>query len=170
MLLYYEKIFSELNVHIASGRPSPDKVAMLLAVMDLIESGHLAENRIEYSEPLIAAFAKRFGDLKTAGGSLEPIHPYLHLYKDGFWHHGIKPGRNASYHQLSTVTSREQVDRHIAFFISENEVEFSREFNDRYCLYRVYDFLSLKRRLFQLPGWVEGHVQLNSVLYRAHIG
>ena len=56
------------------------------------------------------------------------------------------------------------------FYISENEIEFSRKFNDRYSLYRVYDFCSRRRRLYQMSGCVENHVSLNPVLYRAGFG
>lgn len=48
-LLYYESLFSGLNLHTAGGFASPHKVAMPLAVTDLIEDETLAENRIEYS-------------------------------------------------------------------------------------------------------------------------
>ena len=56
------------------------------------------------------------------------------------------------------------------FYISENEVEFSREFKDQYSLYRVYDFRSRGRRLFRMPGRIDDHVRLNPVLYRAGFG
>ena len=66
-LLYYESLFSGLNLHTAGGFASPHKVAVLLAVTDLIEDGTLAENWIEYSESLISAFAERFKGLRTEG-------------------------------------------------------------------------------------------------------
>ena len=121
-LLYYESLFSGLNLHTAGGLASPHKVAMLLAVTDLIEDGILTDNRIEYSESLIAAFAGRFKGLRTVGDSPRPIYPYFHLRKDGFWHHSLKPGRSESYSQLSTVTSRNQIDRHIAFAYLDDEL------------------------------------------------
>ena len=309
-LLSYESAFSQLNLHVAGAHRSPHKVAMLLAVTDLIEDGTLSENRIEYSGSLTQAFAARFKELRAEGDSSRPIYPYFHLSTEGFWHHYLKPGQSVPYRQLSTVTSRSQIDRHIAyaylddelfellgnhtvrellrgallenvtmsdderrarlqvngwdwleceacvqdyfdmlgkelrnepynktahrnashsyasaaraqvpgapcqlhaargrepapwrirravrsgfraippeagrpfrsgdrggmeqpFYISENEVEFSREFNDRYSLYRVYDFCSRGRRLYQMSGCVENHVSLNPVLYRAGFG
>ena len=56
------------------------------------------------------------------------------------------------------------------FYISQNEVEFSREFNQQYSLYRVYDFRKRERRLYRMPGFVEDHVSLNPILYRAGFG
>ena len=121
-LLYYESLFSGLNLHTAGGLASPHKVAMLLAVTDLIENGTLIENRIEYSESLVGAFAKRFEELRSEGDSPRPIYPYFHLLHDGFWHHSLKPGQSESYRRLSTVTSRNQVERHIAFAYLDDEL------------------------------------------------
>ena len=56
------------------------------------------------------------------------------------------------------------------FYISQNEVEFSREFRHQYSLYRVYDFRKRGRRLYRMPGFVKDHVSLNPILYRAGFG
>ncbi|MCY4343084.1 MAG: DUF3883 domain-containing protein [Gammaproteobacteria bacterium] len=56
------------------------------------------------------------------------------------------------------------------FYISRNEVEFSREFTQQYSLYRVYDFSKRAPRLYRISGQVEDHVRLNPVLYRAGFG
>ena len=114
-LLYYEALFSQLNVYMAGSRPSPHKVALVMAVIDLIEDGELSENRIEYNEPLISAFAARFKELQKEGDARRPIYPYFHLRKERFWHHQLKPGQSESYNRLQTVTSRNQIDRHIAY-------------------------------------------------------
>ena len=113
--LYYESVFSGLNLYKGGGRASPHKVAMLLAVTDLIEDGTLTENRIEYSAALTRAFARRFKELKSAGDTVRPIYPYFHLRKDKFWHHNLKPGRSEAYDRLSTVTKRSQIDDNVAF-------------------------------------------------------
>ena len=95
---------------------------MLLAVMDLIENGDLKENSIEYSKPLTKAFAARFSELAAEGDSARPIYPYFHLRSDGFWHHRLKPGQSESYSRLSTVTTRSQVDQHIAYAYLDDEL------------------------------------------------
>ena len=121
-LLDYESAFSLLNLHTAGTHTSPHKVAMLLAVMDLIEDGTLSENRIEYSTSLTKAFAARFKKLRTEGDSSRPIYPYFHLRNDGFWHHHLKPGQSEPYGRLGTVTSRNQIDRHIAYAYLDDEL------------------------------------------------
>lgn len=121
-LLYYESVFSALNLHRTRKRESPHKVAMLLAVTDLIENGELTDNSIEYSETLIGAFTVRFRELAGAGDNKRPIYPYFHLRSEGFWHHRLKPGQSESYSRLSTVTSRSQVEQHIAYAYLDDEL------------------------------------------------
>ena len=121
-LLHYEATFSALNMHRAKAHSSPHKVAMLLTVMDLIESDDLKDNRIEFSESLTKAFAMRFRELEAQGDSARPIYPYFHLRSEGFWHHRLKPGQSEPYRQLTTVTSRSQVERHIAYAYLDDEL------------------------------------------------
>ena len=121
-LLDYESAFSRLNLHTAGTHASPHKVAMLLAVTDLIEDGTLSENRIEYSESLRKAFRARFEKSKTGRDSPRPIYPYFHLRYDGFWHHRLKPGQRASYAQLKKVTAYNQIDQHIAYAYLDDEL------------------------------------------------
>ena len=53
------------------------------------------------------------------------------------------------------------------FYISAGEVRFSEANANAYHLYRLFEFRQ-KPRLFQLPGDVGRHVQLQAVNYRAH--
>ncbi len=121
-LLYYESAFSELNLHRVGVQTSPHKVAMLLAVTDLIEDGTLTDNRIHYGDFLTKAFAKRFRDLRSNADRANSIYPFFHLRSEGFWHHQLKPGRSDSYRRLSTVTSPHQVHGHIAFAYLDDEL------------------------------------------------
>ena len=53
------------------------------------------------------------------------------------------------------------------FYISAGEVRFSEANTHAYHLYRLFEFRQ-KPKLFQLPGDVGRHVQLQAVNYRAH--
>ena len=53
MLSRYEDAFSDLNVGRSRGHEKPHKPIMLLAVMDLIESGRIRENQIEFEPELL---------------------------------------------------------------------------------------------------------------------
>lgn len=83
-LAYYEDRFSRLNLNKSAGRVSPHKVAMLLAVMDLIESGKLAANRIPFDEPLLIAFTRRFDELSSEGDVNNPHLPFSISRRKGF--------------------------------------------------------------------------------------
>lgn len=52
------------------------------------------------------------------------------------------------------------------FYISENELAYSKEYASRYSLYRVYDF-SKKRKIFKLDGGVDQYVYLQAKNYMA---
>jgi hypothetical protein len=52
------------------------------------------------------------------------------------------------------------------FFISDNEVAFSKDRSDHYSLYRVYEFKN-EARIFMLPGAIDQHVNLEPKNYRA---
>ena len=59
--------------------------------------------------------------------------------------------------------------KHQPFFISENEVAFSKERADQFSLYRVYDFRECAR-IFRLEGAVNQHVHLLPQNYKAIFG
>lgn len=54
------------------------------------------------------------------------------------------------------------------FVVTSNEVEFSREQGERFCLYRLFDFKELPR-LFILQGPLDKHLQLKPLDYRASL-
>src|SRR5688500_928360 len=96
----YISRFQALSVNRARGHASPHKVCMLLAVMDLLESGMLQENRSEFSEGLVEKFRHHFEMMQTTADQLSPHLPYYHLKFDGFWHHAVRPGAEAAYGNL----------------------------------------------------------------------
>ena len=121
-LLHYEAVFSALNLNRDRAYGGSEKVAMLLAVADLIEDGSVTENAIEYCESLTRAFVARFSEFRAEGESPNPIYPYFHLCSDRFWHHRLKPGQRESYNRLQTPTSLSQVEQHIAYAYLDDEL------------------------------------------------
>lgn len=53
------------------------------------------------------------------------------------------------------------------FYISKNELSFSKKYADKYCLYRVFQFKS-DPRLFSMQGEVDKHVNLDAETFRAY--
>nr|8H0L_A Chain A, SBDHga1 [Hahella ganghwensis]8H0L_B Chain B, SBDHga1 [Hahella ganghwensis] len=138
-LLEYEAKFSELNPNRRHGNTSPHKIAMLLAVMDLIESGSLQENRIYFDRQLKDAFTKRFNELKSEADRDNPHLPYYHLHTSGFWHHQVNPGQRESYKTMS-ASGASAIDQHIAYaYLDEELFELLQNFTVRKLLTSALD-------------------------------
>jgi len=121
-LLDYERRFSELRVNTARGNRSPHKVVLMLAVMDLIESGEVKDNRFYFDEKLKRRFTEHFNILALPSDRDNPHLPFFHLRSEGFWHHKIRPGHLAAYQLLTTATSPSVLDAHIAYAYLDDEL------------------------------------------------
>jgi hypothetical protein len=121
-LLDYEKRFSTLRVNSGGANKSPHKVAMLQAVMDLLESGEITNNRFYFDDKLKSHFTKRFQALAFPSDRNNPHLPFFHLRSEGFWHHKIKPGQQEQYQQLTTATSQGVIDAHIDYAFLDDEL------------------------------------------------
>ena len=119
-LLSYERQFSSLKLNVQGG--GPHKVAMLLAVIELVESGTLAENCIYFDQPLNAAFTRHFDVLAGAHDRNSPHLPFFHLRSSGFWFHHIKPGKRDAYATLTTAKGSSAINDHIAFAYLSDEL------------------------------------------------
>jgi predicted restriction endonuclease len=67
------------------GRSRPHKPILLLAVLDLIEAGHIRENKIFLDQELVGAFASRFREFASDGDWCQPVQPFFHLRSSPFW-------------------------------------------------------------------------------------
>ena len=121
-LLDYEKRFSTLRLNSGGANKSPHKVAMLQAVMDLIESGKVENNRFCFDDNLKSRFTKRFQDLASPADRNNPHLPYFHLRSEGFWHLNVRPGQHDSYGQLTTATSPSVITAHIDYAYLDDEL------------------------------------------------
>ncbi|MEQ5815316.1 DUF3883 domain-containing protein [Marinobacter sp. NFXS11] len=121
-LLDYEKRFSTLRVNRGAANKSPHKVAMLQAVMDLVESGEVANNRFYFDDNLRGHFTKRFQELASPSDRNNPHLPFFHLRSEGFWHHKVRPGQHESYEQLTTATSQGVINDHIDHAFLDDEL------------------------------------------------
>ena len=94
--LYIEK-FHNLKMNSSNGKKSPHKVCMLLAVIDLIQAGHITSNRIYFNQALKDRFTYYFDNLAQGRDKNTPENPFFHLRSEGFWHLSYSPG----YEQLA---------------------------------------------------------------------
>jgi putative restriction endonuclease len=84
---YYSDLFSHLHTAHREGKPAPHKPLLLLAVMDLIEQGHLRDNHIQLSDPLLRAFDHNVQRYVGHSPLFRPNigQPYYHLQYEPFW-------------------------------------------------------------------------------------
>jgi putative restriction endonuclease len=90
-----------MNPNPVSGKKSPHKAVMMLAVIDMVASGDAEGNRIEYCPELLERFRRYFDVVKTNADSFSPILPFFHLRSSPFWHHRAVPGKEAVCEALS---------------------------------------------------------------------
>lgn len=121
-LLDYEKRFSTLRVNSGGANKSPHKVAMLQAVIDLVESGEVTNNRFCFNDTLKHHFTERFQALASPSDRNNPHLPFFHLRSEGFWHLKVRPGQQAQYQQLTTATSQGVIDTYIDHAFLDDEL------------------------------------------------
>lgn len=122
-LLSYEHQFANLKLNSrGGGEKSPHKVAMLLAVLELIEEELIEENRIYFDRQLKETFSKHFNALASESDRNNPHFPFFHLRSSGFWHHHVKPGKSGSYSELSTASSPSVIAENISFSYLDDEL------------------------------------------------
>jgi predicted restriction endonuclease len=95
----YRIAFRTLKVARTDGRGRPHKACMILAVIDLIDTGQLRENRIVFDDQLKDAFSQRFEVYSRGNDKDNPVNPYFHLSSSGFWHLMPNPGKHAELTQ-----------------------------------------------------------------------
>ena len=100
-----------LRMHVLDGVRSPHKPVLLLAVLELVESGHLAENRVVFGPPLFEAFQAYWRAVADGQpGRIE--YPFWYLASEPFWSLVATPGHEAWVATRSSAPSvRRLVER-----------------------------------------------------------
>lgn len=120
-LAEYQEKFKRLIVNRIDDRPSPHKICMLLAVLDLARAGAIRENRIEFSPSLLERYNLFFAAVRGARDHPNPYFPFFHLSgrlrggEPSFWHLKPLPGRESVLAALQTARSVSDITDNIAF-------------------------------------------------------
>lgn len=85
-----------------NGKEKPHKLILMQAILDLMNSGQLSENRIYFDDKLTSQFKLRFGKSANADDWEQPTLPFFHLRSSDFWNHKVIPGREIHYANLTT--------------------------------------------------------------------
>lgn len=113
-LSYYIDKLQSIRPDKSSGRARPHKVCMMFAVIDLIEQGHINNNRIYYDNTLKNRFSWHFERLKQGNDADSPFLPFFHLKSSGIWHLSIKP-EEITYFGAMTSASDSSITRSIEY-------------------------------------------------------
>ena len=103
-LSYYIDKLQSIRPDRSSGRARPHKVCMMFAVIDLIEQGHINNNRIYYDNTLKNRFSWHFERLKQGNDADSPFLPFFHLKSSGIWHLSIKPEEVTSFGAMTSAS------------------------------------------------------------------
>ena len=95
----YVQKMKRLRIDKARGA-APNKPLLLLAIIELIEQGHIRENKISPSPSLVEVFMKYW--LKVSERKPNLALPFFHLKSDRFWHLYA----NAGYETALKVTTQ----------------------------------------------------------------
>lgn len=87
-LTYYIKCFSSLHTNMRYGKPAPHKALLLLAVIDLIESGEIVSNKIILDKTIENQFTCICKALLGDSVIFQPKinYPFYHMRTESFWH------------------------------------------------------------------------------------
>ena len=100
--IQYEELFYDLHTGVVGNHERPHKPIMLLAVMDLIESGVIKDNLIPFSTALRERFTYYFDTVGSSDDRDTPWNPYFYLRSESFWSHVPTTGNEAVFKALSS--------------------------------------------------------------------
>jgi putative restriction endonuclease len=111
----YSKKFRTLKVNRGGGHASPHQPCMLLAVVELFESGLVESNTIYFDDVLLTRYATYFNLVRTDQDHLNPWMPFFHLKSDGFWTPAPLPGKEAALGAMSTAVKKSDITDNVAY-------------------------------------------------------
>lgn len=115
MLSDWLKKFQKLRVDRASKTPAPHKPLLLLAILDLIESGDIATPQVKLTPELAFRFLGYWEIVAARGRSVGRVElPFFHLQSDGVLRHVAHDGLEAALRSIRP-TSVELLNRVVSY-------------------------------------------------------
>lgn len=111
MLFNYIGYFKVLRPNSSGGYQKPYKPALLLAVIEGIETGAIQNNKIYITPELIASF-RNYRELLGASTPYQIRHfvyPFYHLKSEDFWQLKEQPEKRLVINSAGSVTSMKQL-------------------------------------------------------------
>ena len=118
----YIKILSNLRPDKATGYPKPYKPCLLLAVITLIDSGHIKDERVYLDEALKHAFKEKLKELGSPQDRGSIALPFFHLRSSGVWTLKPVPGMENEYQGEQNPRSERWIKQNIEYAIIDKEL------------------------------------------------
>jgi len=117
MILRYIEDFQRLNTNTINRNSRPYKPALLLAVIEGIESGAIQNRRVYITPELIAAFRMQLDALGTSGSyqTRQFAYPFYHLKSEGFWHLKEKEGKKIVLTSANSISGLRQLSEAVDY-------------------------------------------------------
>ncbi len=99
----YLRMFDNLKVNKRHGALAPHKPCLLLAVMDLVESGAITDGYVRYTPMLREIFSEYFAIVSKPEHRDRPYLPFFHLHHnedETFWTIKVKEGRQTDFERM----------------------------------------------------------------------
>lgn len=113
----YLWMFANLNVDATHGGESPHKPCLLLAVIDLVESGAITDGRVRYTPALREIFSGYFAIVAKPNRRDRPHIPFYRLRSEPkksddfkYWKIKIKEGQQAEFERIKEPSHRQIED------------------------------------------------------------
>ena len=123
-LAFYNDKLQSISPYKSSGRAKPHKVCMMFAVMDLIEQGHIQDNRIYYDDTLKKRFSWHFMRLKQGNDADSPFLPFYHLKSSGLWHLDVSNENKPAFESIKKKSATDANMRKLVNFAYLDEALF----------------------------------------------
>lgn len=120
-LAFYVDKLQSIRPDKSSGRARPHKVCMMFAVMDLIEQGHIIDNRIFYDDTLKKRFTWHFSRLKQDNDVDSPFLPFNYLKTSGLWHLQILSDNKLVFEQVKSP-SDSTINKYVEYAYLDKEL------------------------------------------------
>jgi len=88
---------------------APHKPVLVISLIELLEKGHLFQNRFDLTPELVAEFKENWALLVQSGNNCDFSLPFFHLQTDGFWTVWLKTGKKQVAHIKSIFVLEEEV-------------------------------------------------------------
>src|SRR5919202_3458887 len=110
LLSAYTRKFVKLKRGGTQYGKAPHKPVFLLTLIELIEQGVIADNRVTITPELVATFKENFALLVNAANKDDFTQPFFYLKNEGFWYLHPKPGFLLDNYIRSVQTLSDRLD------------------------------------------------------------